>query len=337
MPHAHLDAPEPGPGAALGRAALVLVTALALLGSAGAQTRVHLNDVAGDGIRALCVVAHPDDEIAFSGTVYKIATHLGGAVDVVVITNGEAGYKYSLLAERIYGLKLTDPAVGRRELPRIRQQEMTEACRLLGVRDVDFLGQQDHRYNQDANEVLGPDRDIWDLGFVRSTLDARLGEGRYDFVFVHLPTPTTHGHHQAASILALEAVARRAPHARPVVLGSYPTRIAEDAEPPPDMLEGRPVTRHIVGDGPYVFDLLQKFGFREKLDYRVVTNLAATQHRSQGTYLLSVGRREAEGFVRFALETPDADARARELFARLAEPQFEPMDYDEDGNLIERR
>ena len=30
-------------------------------------------------------------------------------------------------------------------------------------------------------------------------------------------------------------------------------------------------------------------------------------------------------------------ARARELFARLAEPQFEPVDYDEDGNLIERR
>ena len=89
MPHAHLDAPEPGPGAARGRAALALGTAMALLGSAGAQTRVHLNDVAGDGIRALCVVAHPDDEIAFSGTVYKIATHLGGAVDVVVITNSE--------------------------------------------------------------------------------------------------------------------------------------------------------------------------------------------------------------------------------------------------------
>ncbi|MGA0868405.1 MAG: PIG-L family deacetylase [Planctomycetota bacterium] len=320
-------------------ASRILLAAVACLAPLAAQEtkHFHLHDVEGTGPRALCVVAHPDDEIAFSGTVYKLATHLGGAVDVVVITNGEAGYKYSLLAERIYGLKLTDPEVGRRELPGIRQREMTEACRLLGVRDLYFLGQKDHRYNQDANEVLGPDANVWDLALVRSTLDARLESGDYDFVFVHLPTPTTHGHHQAASILALEAIARRAPHARPLALGSYLTRITDDAEPPPTMLEGRPVTRHIVGDGPYVFDLMQKFGFREKLDYRVVTNLAATQHRSQGTYLLSVGRREAEGFVRFALEVPDADARARELFARLAEPQFEPVDYDEDGNLIERR
>lgn len=287
--------------------------------------------------RILCVVAHPDDEIAFAGTLYKTSTHLGGACDVLVITNGEAGYKYSLLAERIYGLELTDPEVGRRELPAIRQREMTEAARVLGVRDLLFLHQTDHRYTQDPNEVLAEDAGVWDLAFVRHALDRVLEVRGYDFVFVHLPTPTTHGHHQAASILALEAIARRAPGRRPVALASFPAGREVRRPEVPDMLPGWPVTRHLRDAGPFVFDRSQKFGFRDRLDYRVITNLAMAQHRSQGTYLLMAGRSTAEAFVIFALQTPDAVARAQELFARLGEPQFGPMDYDEDGNLLQRR
>jgi LmbE family N-acetylglucosaminyl deacetylase len=289
------------------------------------------------GPRILGVVAHPDDEVAFAGTLYKTATHLDGACDVVVITNGEAGYKYSLLAERIYGLELTDPEVGRRELPAIRQREMTEAARILGLRDLFFLHQQDHRYTTDPGEVLAADAGVWDLGFVRQCLDALLRARGYDFVFVHLPTPTTHGHHQAATILALEAVARLAPGRRPVVLagtGSGPTIGFPRA---PDMLPGRPETRHLRDVGPFVFDRTQKFGFRERLDYRVITNLAMAQHRSQGTYLLMSGRSTAEVFVMFALQAPGAAARAQELFIRLAAPQFAPMEYDEDGNRLRGR
>src|SRR5579859_7055509 len=63
--------------------------------------------------RVLLVVAHPDDELCFAVTVYKITHELGGTVDQVVITNGEGGYRFSLLAEDYYGVKLTDEAVGR--------------------------------------------------------------------------------------------------------------------------------------------------------------------------------------------------------------------------------
>src|SRR6266513_5463315 len=63
--------------------------------------------------RVLIVVAHPDDESCFAATVYEIAHNLGGTVDQLVITNGEGGYRYSLLAESYYGVKLTDEAVGR--------------------------------------------------------------------------------------------------------------------------------------------------------------------------------------------------------------------------------
>ena len=83
-------------------------------------------------VRALIVVAHPDDEACFAATVYEITHNLGGVVDQLVITNGEGGYRYSLLAEP-YGIALTDEAMGRAALPEIRKRELLEAGKILGV------------------------------------------------------------------------------------------------------------------------------------------------------------------------------------------------------------
>ncbi|MBK8978341.1 MAG: PIG-L family deacetylase [Planctomycetes bacterium] len=294
----------------------------------------RVTDPTGDGPRVLCVVAHPDDEVAFGGTLYKIATHLGGACDVFVITNGEAGYKYSTLAERLYGLRLTDPAVGRAELPRIRAAEMREAARFLAVRDVILLGETDHRFTTDPGEVLGPGTTVWDVTRIRRELDARLRAERYDFVFVHVPDPTSHGHHQAATILALEAVAALPRDARPVVLAAFPTTRAVERPALPEPLPGHPVTRLRPGVEPFAFDRAQKFGFRDRLDYAVVVNWAITAHRSQGTYQRFVDDWDTESFALFELDVPDAEVRARALFARLAEPQFAPVAYDDDGALV---
>ena len=74
--------------------------------------------------RILCIVAHPDDEISFAATLFKASTALGACCDVLTITDGEAGYKYSTLAERLYGLELTDPEIGRKYLPEIRLREL---------------------------------------------------------------------------------------------------------------------------------------------------------------------------------------------------------------------
>src|ERR1035437_2046936 len=64
------------------------------------------------GPRVLIVAAHPDDETAFVGAVYKINHDLHGTIDLVVITDGEGGYKYSTLAEPFYHLQLTDEKIG---------------------------------------------------------------------------------------------------------------------------------------------------------------------------------------------------------------------------------
>ena len=288
-----------------------------------------------DGPRVLCVVAHPDDETAFAGTLYKISAHLGGTCDIVVITNGEAGYKYSTLAESVYGKRLTDPAIGRTELPRIRQREMRAAADVLGVRNVWFLSEWDNHYTKDPLELLGPGATVWNLARVRGELARHLREGSYDFVFTHLPTEGTHGHHKAATILALEAVARISVEHRPIALGSYHAKKEGEPRDIPFELEGFPITRQYDDRGPWTFDRTQTFGFQDKLDYRIVTSWAVAEHKSQGTYQSLLGKGELEAFRRFAIEAPHADDRTQRLFERLAEPQFATLNYDEDGQLVE--
>ena len=77
--------------------------------------------------KVLVVIAHPDDESIVSVTLYKIARGHNGRVDLFVITNGEAGYRYSTLAEKYYGVKLTDEANARSRLPAIRKRELKNA------------------------------------------------------------------------------------------------------------------------------------------------------------------------------------------------------------------
>lgn len=283
-----------------------------------------------DGPRVLAVTAHPDDEIAFAGVLYKTATHLGGTCDLVVITDGDAGFKYSTLAERIYRAELTDPAVGRRRLPQIRRRELIGSGEVLGLSRIVFLHQVDPRYTKDPSEVLAAGAAGWDVVLVRRALDAVLRAGAYDFVLTHLPVPDTHGHHKAATVLALEAVAALPPGARPAVLGSFAK--AKDAPPPevPDSLEGFPITCIRRDAGPFLFDRSQKFGFRDALDYHVVVNWAIAAHRSQGTMQRLMGRFDMEGYFLYALASESTGPdRVAAWFARLAEPQFGSRDYPE--------
>lgn len=286
----------------------------------------------GSGPRVLAVVAHPDDEIAFAGTLFKTATHLDGACDLLVLTHGDGGYKYSTLAERLYGLPLTDPEVGRSALPDIRRREQLEAARILGLRQVLFLGQTDHRFTRDPAEVLDPHAGVWDLALVRRTIERLLRRGDYDFVLTHLPVPRTHGHHKATTILTLRAARELPEDRRPVLLGAAPGSREEEA-PEFDGLEGFPVTGVRSESGPFVFDREAKFGYRDRLDYQIVVNWAIAAHRSQGSYQKLMGRWSRETFLVYELSPGDAADRARGWFAQLAEPQFEARAYGEDGEL----
>jgi LmbE family N-acetylglucosaminyl deacetylase len=295
---------------------LLTVSCAAPLGSA----RVSVTEVAAaEGPRVLCVVAHPDDETVFAGALFKTATHLGGVCDILLITNGEGGFKYSTLAERLYDLELTEESVGRAHLPKIRRGEFLNGCRYLGVRDALFLNQQDHRYSQDPGEVL--DTDVWELTEVELAIDRALRDGEYDFVLCHLPTPTTHGHHQAATLLALRAVKRMESSARPVVFGATTNALMQFTELP-DYPEARAV------EGPvHVFDRTQPFGHRDKLDYRVVVNWVIAAHKSQGTMQLAMSKGDRERFFVLDTGTEGAHEKAAAWFEALKEPQFPKKVY----------
>lgn len=286
---------------------------------------VHVTRVDQTGPRILGIIAHPDDETAFAASLYKISTYLHGTCDLAVITNGEGGYKYSTLAEPIYGLELTDETVGRAHLPAIRTRELTDSARILGIRDLHFLDQKDHRYTTDAGEILGPDAHVWDLARVRAELREILHRGHYEFVFTLAPTTDTHAHHKSATMLALDAAERMPTTERPVVLCARVVEAGKD-EPftlAPD-LPGDELARDST---PFEFDRRQTFGWENKLDYRVVVNWAIAAHKSQGTMQLAMNHGDRELYYLFAREPAGAAARVRALFESLRGDQFAPKSY----------
>jgi LmbE family N-acetylglucosaminyl deacetylase len=79
--------------------------------------------------RAMVVFAHPDDaEFGTAGTVASWAAQ-GTEVCYVCVTDGSAGSN--------------EPGARREDLARIREAEQREACRVLGVQGVVFLGWPD--------------------------------------------------------------------------------------------------------------------------------------------------------------------------------------------------
>ena len=270
--------------------------------------------------RVLIVIAHPDDDIDFAGAVYKLTRVLGGSADLCVVTNGEGGFRYSTLAEPIYGAKLTQEAIGRKELPAIRKKEVMAGGALVGIRTYFFLDQLDQAYTQDVREVLGTQ---WDSALVRRRLSEILDTGQYDFVFVSEPTMTTHGAHQAASLMALRAVAAMPVDRRPVVMAA---NTYKKGEPPPEYT-GRddfPNAGARAVEPPLEFDLTQPFGYQDKLDYRIVVNWVLAEHKSQGLMQTYLNGFDTERFFLFALDDERGVARAKELMAKLTDRALKP-------------
>jgi hypothetical protein len=51
-----------------------------------------------------------------------MAVQLHGQVDELIVTNGEGGSRYSILAEPHYNESLTIETIGRKKLPAIRKR-----------------------------------------------------------------------------------------------------------------------------------------------------------------------------------------------------------------------
>jgi len=293
--------------------------------SAGAQTQ-QSQSPAGAHPRVLIVVAHPDDESCFSVTVYEITHNLGGTVDQLVITNGEGGYKYSLLAEPYYHAPLTEEPVGRAMLPEIRKQEVLNSGRILGIANEFFLDERDVQFTLDVDEVLNQH---WRAGVVLPEVTRRLEDGKYDFVLTLFPSAGTHGGHKAATITAMNA-AEELQADRPVVLGCQDSS-SKDAAPLD--WSGFKSAAHpfTVGTERYSVDRTVKFGFENALDYQIIANWVIAEHKSQGAFQMDMNRFDKENFSILETETPSAGAKADALFQRLSETAAHPVTPSQPG------
>jgi len=320
---------SPGPPLAL--------LALAAAGCAGGPAGVDVvrldrgayPAIDGDLERVLIVVAHPDDELVAAGLTYLHGARRGGVVDVLTITDGQGGFKYASYLEARTGLALTDEEVGRRLLPDLRREEQRRGLELLGARRLVRLEETDHRYSRDRMEVLRPDAGVWDLARIRRTLDAMIAEERYDLVVTLSPTRETHGHHQAAAILAVEAVGRAPAGAQPVALCCQ-VEVADGGGVgrPPEVLEDALIAALRAEAGPFTVDRTAGFGHAGRMNLKSIAAVAVAQHLSQGTMLGYIGRGDLEEYWIFEVSPDDAAARCERFFGALREgPRFPERTY----------
>lgn len=274
--------------------------------------------------KVLIVTAHPDDESGMAATVWKITHDLKGVVDLALVTNAEGGYKYSSLGNEIYGHELTDEDTGRALLPAIRKKELMAGGDIIGIRNYFFFDEQDHKYTLNVDSTFGY---VWDTAATARRLTTIMQNGGYDYVFCLLPTEGTHGHHKGATILALHVAGRIPEETRPVVLG---VSVSEKTDSVPETfsgLPGYPVTNISSGRASFSFDRTQKFGYKDRLDYKIIVNWLIAEHKSQGTMQLAMNRGDFENFWWFDVNPSSRKKATKQFFARLAEPFFPKLEY----------
>ena len=289
------------------------VRMIALFTSAAvAQNDPLPQEMARKPVRVLLVVVHPDDEYEAASTVYRISKELFGTVDQVIITDGEAGYRYSSLAVPYYGINLTNETVGKSRLPGIRKDEARRAGGILGIQHQWFLNEKDDRFTLDAGESL---HRSWHEQRILRAQQQRLSKGHYDFVFVLLPSEPTHGEHKAASILALEAIELLPASERPIILGAQ----AGGGDPAPyKSLSGYPLTATDSLNPQFQFDRNTRFGYQESLSYQIVVDWVIAEHKSQGLFQTRCLQDRFENFWVFTVNRTSALGRAEALFAAMA-------------------
>lgn len=288
-----------------------------LLAMAGATLMPLVAPAETAGAKLLIVVAHPDDEYAFAATTYRLVRESGWAADQVTITDGESGYRYASLAETYYGVDLTQSGDGRARLASIRKEEGLRAGKILGIRQHYFLDQKDLGFDTDAAAAQSSN---WDRSYVRGFLAGLMARERYDAVFTLLPTAETHGHHRAATLLALEAVASLPDEQRPLIFGADP-RSKSDRPVTYAGLPSQSLTRTSDSAPVLLFDRTASFGYRNALSYQIVVNWVIAEHKSQGLFQNDYGAHELEQFWLFEAsgkETVERVARLRDLLRSSA-------------------
>ncbi len=93
-------------------------------------------------MKTLLIFAHPDDETFSSGGTIAKLTSKGNVVNLITATKGEAG-------------QVGDPPVtDRKHIAKVREQELRNAAKILGISKIHFLGLIDGTLHKVKTEAI---------------------------------------------------------------------------------------------------------------------------------------------------------------------------------------
>jgi LmbE family N-acetylglucosaminyl deacetylase len=236
------------------------------------------------------------------------------------MTDGGGGFADSQLGALYYNLNLTDSIVARTHLPMLRKQEILNAGKIMGVRNIYFMEQPDDWYTTDVKPYISGKN--WDISYVERRMDRLLADRDYDFIITMLPHAGQHGHHKTSVLMALRAVQRfKGPHKPIVIAGSPMNATSKPMEF--SMLEGYPETK-IKADAP-TFTLNRAFRFKEndKVSYKIVADWVISEYKSQGAIQENgIHKTDMEVYRYYDLNDSKGISKVQKLFDDLAKIGF---------------
>jgi hypothetical protein len=188
------------------------------------------------------------------------------------------------------------------------------AGKIIGTNQYFFFDEKDSKFGLDEHEPLDT---TWNVPRISNRLKELMTVGHYDFVFCLLPTPETHAHHKAATLLALRAVQSLPMQLRPVILACPELTQQPSAEPEFSQLKSYTETKVAGGAPKFVFDRKTAFGYGKKLNYKIVVNWVIAEHKSQGANQLLMNVGDSENYWLFAINRPEDAAKCEKLFEAL--------------------
>jgi len=153
------------------------------------------------------------------------------------------------------------------------------------------------------------------INWVSSRLTEILVKNKYDYVFTLLPDSSTHAHHKAATVLALQAV--ESLKEKPVVLAVATANKSESVKAF-FQLANFPITK--VSSGKYSFQTDRTIGFAplNQLNYKIIVNWVIAEHKSQGTLQNMANDGDYENFWYFDLNGTDKFEQTKRFFELLS-------------------
>lgn len=273
--------------------------------------------------KVLVITAHPDDESVFSVTLFKIAKELKGSVDMLVMTDGGGGFADAHLGAIYFGLPLTDSIVARTHLPMIRKQEILNAGKIMGIRNMFFMEQPDDLYSKNLLPYINGEK--WNIPYVESRIDQILSERNYDFIITLLPHVDQHAHHKTAVVLGLRAVQRFKGASKPIIIAGN-TYVEGDKPFEFSSLPGFPETKIKPNAPQFTLNRAYKFAENDKLSYKIVADWVIAEYKSQGAiqeHAMHVT--DSEIYSYFDINDDNGILKVKKLFEDLAKSGFQPV------------